>query len=287
MIMFKPDRLYFGTAGIPIRLEGKERTTEKGFVELKRLGLEAMELEFVHSVNISKEKAPLIKEAAQRNGIVLTCHGPYFINLNALEKPKVYASINRIISSARTAALCGAYSNCFHLGFYVGQSPETTYANVKENLKAALATLKEGGIVAGEDIWVRPETTGKPSAWGDLKETIRLSQEVEGVLPCIDFAHLHARSGGKENTLEEFRAQLALVEKGLGKLGLNNMHIHVSGINYSEKGERNHLLLDESDLNYKDLVKVWKEFKIKGIVICESPIMEKDALILQKVYGKA
>ena len=103
-------------------------------------------------------------------------------------------------------------------------------------------------------------------------------------MPCIDFAHLHARSGGKYNTSLEFKEILEKVEKMLGKEGLQNMHIHMSGIAYSEKGEKNHLILKESDFNYKDLLKVWKEFKIKGVVINESPNIEVDALLMKKTF---
>ena len=145
-----------------------------------------------------------------------------------------------------------------------------------------MKTLQDEGI----DVWVRPETTGKPTQFGDLDELTRISEEVENVLPCIDFAHLYARSIGEQNTTEHFRQQLAMYEKRLGKTGLNNMHIHVAGMNYGPKGERNHLNLKDKDnkFNYKDLLKVWKEFKIKGAVTCESPNIEKDAVMLQKLY---
>jgi len=65
---------------------------------------------------------------------------------------------------------------------------------------------------------------------------------------------------------------------------LDNMHIHMSGINYTAKGERNHLVLDESDFKWRELLKVWKEFRIKGIVISESPNIEKDAVLMQNFY---
>ena len=77
------------------------------------------------------------------------------------------------------------------------------------------------------------------------------------------------------------------IEKHLGKTGINNMHIHISGIAYGEKGEKNHLLLKESKFNYKDLIKTLKEFKCKAVVTCESPNIEKDALLLQETYQKA
>jgi len=104
-------------------------------------------------------------------------------------------------------------------------------------------------------------------------------------MPCIDFSHNWARYAGKKNnTKEEFKQILTEIEKNLGKTALNNMHIHISGIAYGEKGERNHLILKESKFNYKDLIKTLKEFKCKGVVTCESPNIEQDSLLLQKTY---
>ncbi len=62
------------------------------------------------------------------------------------------------------------------------------------------------------------------------------------------------------------------------------MHIHLSGIHYSEKGERNHLPFEESDFNYIACLKAFKDFNINGCIICESPILEKDALLLKNSY---
>jgi deoxyribonuclease-4 len=105
-------------------------------------------------------------------------------------------------------------------------------------------------------------------------------------MPCIDFSHLFARTIGKNNTKEEFENILTQIEKNLGKTAIDNMHIHISGIAYGEKGEKNHLILKDSKFNYVDLLKVLKEFKCKGVVTCESPNIEKDALLMQKIYSK-
>jgi deoxyribonuclease-4 len=274
------DKLRFGTAGIPFST--KERNTVNGVKRVRELNLDSMELEFVRSVNITKEKAPEVAQAKKDNDVVLTIHGPYFINLNAKEKPKLYASINRILSSARIGNLCGVWSTCFHSAFYLGMEKEAVYNNVKESMKKIMSTLKDEGI----KMWIRPETAGKVVQFGNLKELVRLSKEIEGVLPCVDVAHLHAQSNGKVNTTAEFKETLEFIEKELGREALNNMHIHIAGIEYSEKGERKHLNLNDSDFNYKDLLKVWKDFKIKGAVICETPNIEDDALMLQKLYNQ-
>ena len=272
--------LLFGTAGIP--LSANPRTTADGIKHVRNLGLGAMELEFVRNINITKEKAPEIKKVAEENNIILTCHAPYFINLNSLEKAKIKASIERILNSARITNLCDGYSVCFHSGFYMGQDSKKVYDTIKQNLNEIISTLKK----ENNNIWIRPETTGKETQFGSVDEILRLSQELDNVMPCIDFAHFHARTNGKYNTYKEFGSILELIEKKLGKKGLENMHIHITGIAYGPKGEKNHLSLRESDLNYQELIKVLKDFKVKGVAISESPNIEGDALLMKKTFEK-
>jgi len=272
--------LLFGTAGVP--LSTKKRSTIEGIKRVRELGLDAMEMEFVRGVKMGKEMAEEVRKVAEENKVTLTAHGPYYINLNSKEKAKVERSKLNIYQTAVIAYIAGGTSITFHSGYYMDMKKEKVYEIVKENLKDVLKRLEEEGV----KIWVRPELTGKPTQFGDLDELIRLSQELEGVLPCIDFAHLHARYNGKYNSIEEWREVFSKLEKGLGREVLKNMHIHVSGINYNEKGERNHLNLEDSDLRYKDLLKVWKEFKIEGIVISESPNIEGDALLLKETFKR-
>ncbi|MBN2454870.1 TIM barrel protein [Candidatus Woesearchaeota archaeon] len=273
------DDLLFGTAGIPIGAKGEG--TGKGIDSVKRLGLGAMELEFVQSVNISEKAAPIIASAAEKSKVVLTCHAPYFVNLNAEKMKVLEASRARLLKSAQIASACGAWSVCFHSAFYLGMDKEDAYKNVKKQLSLVMGALEQQGI----DIWMRPETMGKKTQFGRLSEILKLSSELDRVMPCVDFAHMHALEG-KNNTYDEFCGILEEVEKALGKQGLANMHIHFSGINYGPKGERNHLVLEESDFNYEELVRAFRDFKIKGVAISESPNIEEDALLLQKIYNR-
>ena len=272
--------LLFGTAGIP--LSANPRTTSDGIKHVKELGLGCMELEFVHSVNISKEKAPEIKKIAEDSNIILSCHAPYFINLNSLEKSKIKASIDRILNSARILNLCGGYSVAFHSGFYMGMDSKKVYGTIKNNIKEISRTLKN----EGNNLWVRPETTGKETQFGNVDEILQLSGEFDNVMPCVDFAHFHARTNGKYNSYGEFASILEKIEKTLGKRGLDNMHIHITGIAYGPKGEKHHPALKESDLKYEELLKALKDFKVKGVVVSESPNLEEDALLMKKVYEK-
>ncbi|OYT61268.1 MAG: hypothetical protein B6U69_03885 [Thermofilum sp. ex4484_15] len=272
--------LKFGTAGIPLSAKGKG--TIEGIMEVKRLGLGAMELEFVRGVRLSEKGAMEVGAVAKSLNVTLTAHGPYYINLNSSDKAKVDASVKRILDTAKVAYAAGGYSITFHTAYYGNSSKAETYARIKKALTKVIRELQDNGIT----IWVRPETTGKRSQFGTLDEVIKLSEELEMVMPCIDFAHIHARSRGAYNSYEEFSSILELIERRLGKEALREMHIHVSGIEYGERGEVRHLNLKESDFKYADLLKAFKEFKVGGVVISESPNIEGDALLLKECYLK-
>lgn len=272
------DKLRFGTAGIPTCTKGD---TIQGIKDVNKLGLGSFELEFVRSINIKEDKTLEVKKTAKENDVILTCHAPYFINLNSQDPKIFHASLGRIVNSAKITSLCGGYSVCFHAGFYQKQDPKKVYENIKIGFKKILDEVKE----FDKNIWIRPEISGKIAQFGDLNELIKLSNDFDQVLPCIDFSHLFARSIGKNNTYEEFNSILTQVEN-IGKDSIKNMHIHVSGIEYGDKGEKHHLILKESKFNYKDLMKSLKEFKVKGCLTCESPNIEQDSLLMKKFYEK-
>ncbi|UGV40609.1 TIM barrel protein [Methanococcoides orientis] len=270
--------LLFGTAGTPI--SAKKRGSIEGIQRIRELGLGCMELEFVRGVRMKEGMAERVRTTAEAEEVELSVHAPYYINLNSAEEEKIDASIERIYQSARIGALCGASSIVFHPAYYHKQDSEMVMERVNGLLGKLASRLADEGI----DAVLRPETTGKPTQFGDLEETLMMASAIEGVMPCIDFSHLHARSSGEFNTLEEYRDVLGKVEEYLGREGLEDMHCHVSGIAYGEKGEKNHLILRESDYNYADLMAAFREFNVKGLVICESPNLEEDALLLQNTF---
>ena len=271
------NELIFATAGIPIRTE--PRTYKHAFEVLTSLGLKGLEIEFVRGVNISKSNEQEILDYAKDKGIVLTAHAPFYINLNSQEKEKIVASIDRIIETTDMAEKLGLYSIVFHAAYYMGKDKEETYKIVKNGFEKILERVK-----SNNKVFIRPETTGKATQWGDIDEVIRLSKEFEQVLPCVDFSHLYARTIGQNNTYDEFAAIFEKIGNELGEFALKNFHAHIAGIEFTQKGEKKHLILEESEFNYKDLLKAFKDFDVKGIVVCESPNIEDDAYLLSEYY---
>ena len=268
------DRLLFGISGLPIGDGTTKFNYKSGITYLKNIGLDAMELPFVRSVNVTDKNKEGILEEKNNSNFYLSAHGSYFINLNADEIEKQEKSLERIIKGAEGLKKVQGRSLIFHPGFYLKDSKEETFKTILENLKK----LPDLGVD------YRLETTGKGTQFGSLEENVALCKEVASCKLCIDFSHIHARSNGGLKNYKDFYNILSYVEKNLGRSALDDMHIHLSGIHYSEKGERNHLPFEESDFNYIACLKAFKDFNINGCIICESPILEKDALLLKNSY---
>jgi deoxyribonuclease-4 len=269
--------LLFGTAGTP--RSTKEPSTVSGIERVAELGLGCMEMEFVRRASMGEATARVVAETAARTGVKLTAHAPYYINLNAREPEKVRASQQRLLQTARITSWCGGHSVAFHAAFFLGDPPEQAYRTVKERLEEVLEQLRQEDI----HVWIRPELMGRETQFGSLEELLDLSLELDMVAPCIDFAHYHARDG-KHNSYDEFVSILSRVEERLGRDALDDIHIHVSGIAYGKKGEIKHLDMEESDFQYVEFVRALKDCDVKGLVVCESPNLEGDALLLQNTY---
>lgn len=274
---YKVDKLNFLTAGMPLATKG---SYPEAFEILNNLNLDGMEIEFVHGVRMSDKTRELVQNMSKEKDLILTAHGPYYINLNSKEEEKVEASVIRIVDTAKAAADVGAYSITYHAAYYMGKDKEAVFEQVKKQTKKIVDILEKEKI----KMWVRPETTGKATQWGDFEEIIMLSKEFEQVLPCIDFSHIHARTAGAYNTYDEFAHVLDRIGTELGTFALENFHAHIAGIEYTAKGERQHLILEESDMNYTELLKALKDFGVKGAVVCESPNIESDAQLLKEYY---
>ena len=274
---FEFDRLNFVTAGMPLRT-GKGSYPE-AFDIIRDMELDGMELEFVHGVRMNSEMQNKVKTIVKERNLIISAHAPFYINLNSKEDEKVEASVQRIIETASVAFAVGGFSITFHAAFYMGKDKETVYNQVKTQIAKINEVLTNNNI----DIWIRPETTGKATQWGDIDEIVSLSKEFENVLPCIDFSHIHARTAGEFNTYDEF---CEILEKlgSIGNYAIENFHGHLAGIDYGAKGEKKHLNLQESDMNYKELLKAMKSFGVKGSLVCESPNIEDDAALLKAFY---
>jgi deoxyribonuclease-4 len=270
----------FGTVGTPKNTPKPPGGSVGGIHYLQELGLRALELGWVRSVRVSDATAAGIKKAGEEKDIAISVHAPYYINLNADDEewPK---SRTRLMDSARAGYASGATDIVFHPGSYFGKPPAEVLAIAIPRLEECVRELRQ----EGNPVVLRPETMGKGAMLGSLEDALEMSA-IPGVEPCLDFAHLHARPGdGSMNSREEWESALEVYGKKLGEESLRRLHCHLSGIEYSEKGEQNHLIISESDFNLKALFQALQDVNAGGRILCESPSLEEDALYIQQAWA--
>jgi deoxyribonuclease-4 len=273
-----PRGLLFGTAGVPF--SAADDSSLSGIERIRALGLDGLEIEFVNGVKMGLDTAAKVREKAAQLGVRLSVHAPYHINFNSADPGIRLQSRERLLKTARVGAACGASSAVFHAAFYGKDTPEKTYASVAAELKAVLS------IVRGERlaIAIRIETMGKHAQFGSLDEVLSICREVDGLQPCLDFSHLYAREG-RVNSYLEFERVLSKVARKLGPRSLRHVHIHVAGVHFGARGEIKHLNLGETPFRYDEWLQALRDLGVEGMVICESPNLEEDAVMLKKLYG--
>jgi deoxyribonuclease-4 len=273
----------FGTVGTPRSTPKKPGGTIGTIRHLAKLELLAFEIGWVRSVRVSEKTCAAIKKTADELGMHLSVHAPYYINLNA-DKEEWPKGRKRLMDAAFYGNLAGATDIVFHPGSYFGQPPEDVLPLAIQRLQDCVDELRNQGNL----VVLRPETMGKGALLGSLDDTLVLSKEIEGVEPCLDFAHLHARAGdGSINSYAEWVEVLERYEDYLGKQALTHLHCHLSGIEFGPKGEKHHLMLKDSDFNLDALLQALNTFNCGGRVLCESlQDMDVDALHIMEVWKK-
>jgi len=248
----------FGPAGL-----GGINEAVANLEAFNKLGLKACEIAFTYGVYIKesqKKEIEEIRKTAEKLDIKLSIHAPYYINLNSSEKRKIEESKKRILNCCKIGDLLGAEVIVFHPGYYGKMGENETFQNIKKQIAELLEEIRKNKW----KVRLAPETTGKVNVFGKEEEILKLVKET-GCFFCIDFAHLYARTHGKMSYKEMYEKVKNFKE----------LHCHFSGIEFGEKGEKNHKVTEESEL--KKLLSVLP--KNKDItIINESPMPVEDSV---------
>ena len=266
------DHPRFGPAGVPHIF----RTLAQSF-DVPRLlreeGLDAFEYQAVRwgqKPQMKREDAERLGVEARKNDVWVSMHGSYYVNLSG-KKEVVEASKRRLVACATAAEWMGAYVLVFHTGFYGRFEKSYAFKNCVDALKDIVETMNSLGI---RDVKLGPETMGRVFQVGTLDEILTICQEVEQTQLVIDWSHMHARRQGRFRKVDDFRAR--------------DMHCHFSKIEYTDKGERRHHVLDEARYgpDFELLAEVIAEFKMRPVIICETPLLDVDAMKMRDTYRK-
>lgn len=252
---------------------------------LAQLGLDAYEYECTHGVRLSDAFCASLGQSARRLDIALSVHAPYYINLSSEDDTVRRKSLTHIIKSLRVADKMGAERVVFHPGTLGSQSRETALERAAAMLEEIVAEARREGLL--DSVYLCPETMGKKNLLGTLPEVLHLCGVDERVRPTIDFAHIHALTGGGLSGRADFERILDMIDARLGEAALRRLHIHFSPIEYTAAGEKKHHTLQEKEFgpSFEPLAELLAENDWQPTIICESAgTQDEDAVAFRAIY---
>lgn len=278
----------FGPAGnAQIFYDQGHTATVQAFAWLHDMGLSAYEYPFGRGVTMGEETAIAIGAEAARHCISLSAHAPYYVNLANPDPDMRERSFGYIAQAARMLALMGGQRLVVHPGGTRGSDRTQAVALCAQGLAEARIRLDDQGL---DRIILCPETMGKKGQIGDLMETLAFCRQDERLVPCLDFAHLHALGQGSLTDMAAFAAVLDQLEASLGIQRARTMHAHFSTIEYGIAGEKKHHTFAEPDFGprFEHLAPLLAARGYQAAIICESKgTMAQDAQAMQLLYEKA
>ena len=279
-------RAMFGTAGNPDRFQEEGFKASKDMpLWLKGKGLDAYEYQCGKGVSVGEATARAIGEKAAQAGIALSLHAPYFVNPANPDPDSQEKTAGYVLAACRVARWMGAGRVVIHTGALQKRTRADALATARESFKMLRRRCDDEGY---GDILLCPETMGKINQLGDLEEVLALSVVTHGLLPCVDFGHLYARSLGALEGQEATARMLDRMAEVLGEEKARCFHSHFSMIEFTPKGgEARHLTFDQTDFgpDYRPLCRELARRGWSPTIICESAgTQDIDALTMKEEY---
>ena len=286
-----------GPAGVPLSCKG--RTIVEGMDDIISLGLETMEVQTVRMV------APQHFEQYWQAGVLanktefeMNIHGPYYSELlgNRVERGRSMTKIETTLQAARTI---NARHITLHAGHYGGMSPGSAANEQVANVFAGIVDRVHEIWHDDEDEfpvfpWIKDgtpskigvETSGRQELWGSLEEVLEVVNHVEGTIPVLNIAHIHARGHGKMRTSEDYGE---LFDEVRETIGTKEFYCHFSGVEHRSGNAMHYTQIKKSDLNFEPLA----EFIVEDggwldiTLISDSPLLEHDAMYMLQSIEKS
>ena len=286
-----------GPAGVPLSCKG--RTIVEGMDDIISLGLETMEVQTVRMV------APQHFEQYWQAGVLanktdfeMNIHGPYYSELlgGKVERGRSLAKIEATLQAARTINARHITLHTGHYGdFGRGQAANQQVANVFSGIVDRVHEIWHDEedefpvfpwIKNGTPSKIGVETSGRQELWGSLEEVLEVVNHVEGTVPVLNIAHIHARGHGQMRTSEDYGELFDMVRESIGT---KEFYCHFSGVEHRTGNAMHYTQIKKSDLNFEPLA----EFIVEDggwldiTLISDSPLLEHDAMYMMQNIEKS
>jgi bifunctional non-homologous end joining protein LigD len=261
----------FGVAGLR-----DTRDLERSIAAVVDAGYAACEVQFVKEFTLKEPEAERLGAIASDAGITLSVHAPYFAQLTTEEPDRLALHLGALHHSCHLASLMGARVVVCHPGSSSGD-PQAVHARVAAALGSLAPRIAEFGVALGL------ETPGRKTQFGSLGDIALLVREHPFTTPVIDFAHIHAVSGGQLASVEAFRALFGYIAREFLPEHLWPLHCHFTDNRFGPAGEITHVPYGEGTLRAANLAAAAAEFDFALTIMSEERWEESHQAILAEL----
>ncbi len=240
-------------------------------------GHDAVELPFVHGFPWKEKRCAQFGELAAARGMTVSVHAPYFAVLTSDDPESRPKTLSAIEHTMKLGKQLGAHTIVAHTGYGRGRPAEELHELVNDGLATIEGKVRHLGVALGL------ETSGTERSFGSLGDIALIAGSFSFVRPVIDWAHVHAISGGGLTTAEAFASVIAFLRAQFPGWAIDPLHTQFTDNQFGPKGEIRHVPYGAGTLRVAPLVQAAVAAGLKMIVISEAKEDSSHAAILDEL----
>lgn len=224
----------------------------------------AVELPFVHGFPWKERRCAAFGELAAARDLAVSVHAPYFAVLTVDDPDTRPRTLSALEHTMKLGRALGAHTVVAHTGYVKDRTPEQLHALVADGLDRIEPKIHHLGVALGL------ETTGTDRAFGSLGDIALIAAGRSYVRPVIDWAHVHAKSGGGLTTTEAFRSVIEFLRSEFPGWALDPLHTQFTDNAFGPAGEIRHVPYGDGTLRAGPLAEAIVASGLNAIVISEA-----------------
>ena len=263
----------FGISHLPSH-EGDSAEFLDGLVSQ---GHSALELPFTQGFPWKQKQCEAFAALAEDRDLRLSVHAPYFAGLTMPDEDRGKQALAAMEHTMKLGKWLGAPVIVAHLGSNYDDDPEVLMDRIRGRLTTVAPKVESLGVGLGL------ETAGNKSSFGSLGDIAQLASEFSFVRPVVDWAHVHAMTGGGLTTKDGFLSVLGFVKERFPGWMIQPLQVQFSDNEFGSSGEIRHVAYGEGTLRVAPLIEAIQEMDMSMVLISEARDMASHGLIWNEV----
>lgn len=227
-------------------------------------GHTAHELPFVDGFPWKERRCERFAELAAERDLRVSVHAPYFAGLTLPDEVRGKQSLAALEHTMKLGKLLGAPLIVAHFGSNYSEEPEALMERIRSRLDYVAAKVDGMGVGMGL------ETAGNNRSFGSLGDIAQLAAEYPFVRPVVDWAHVHAMTGGGLTSKEAFSSVFAFIAEQFPGWMVTPLQTQFSDNEIGAGGEIRHVPYGEGTLRVGPLIEAAGEAGVPMVLISEA-----------------